>query len=181
MGGIKIDKGKPKLEYLTNTEIESILRVNHPSSAINKAKDLFVFQLNSGLSYGDLMEVQKTDIQFQNGSYIIKKKRIKTGVDFTAVLLPQAIEILEKYNYQLPKITNQRYNIYLKDIQQMAGVETTLTTHLARKTYATHLLNKGVPLNVVSKLLGHSNTNITQRHYAKTIDDTVISAVQAVM
>lgn len=181
MSEYKIDKGKPKLEYLTDEEVEKIENCNHPSSSINKTKDLFIFQLNSGLSYGDLMEVTKEDIQIHNNTYFIKKKRIKTGIEFTAVLLPKAIDIMEKYNYNLPKLTNQRYNIYLKDIQQMAGVGTTLTTHLARKTYATRLLNKGVAINVVSKCLGHSNTNITQKHYAKTLDETVLNAVSAVI
>lgn len=181
MSEYKIDKGKPKLEYLTDEEVERIENCNHPSSAISKTKDLFIFQLNSGLSYGDLMEVAKEDIQLHNNTYFIKKKRIKTGIEFTAVLLPKAISIMEKYNYNLPKLTNQRYNIYLKDIQQMAGVGTTLTTHLARKTYATRLLNKGVAINVVSKCLGHSNTNITQKHYAKTLDETVLNAVSAVI
>lgn len=180
MGEYRIDKGKPVISYLTDEEVEQIENFKHSSSAINKTKDLFIFQLNSGLSYADLMEVKKEDIQLHNNTYYIKKKRIKTGVEYTSVLLPKAIEILDKYDYNLPQITNQRYNIYLKDIQQMSGVETTLTTHLARKTYATRLLNKGVAINVVSKCLGHSNTNVTQKHYAKTLDETVLNSVAAI-
>lgn len=181
MSGFRIDKGKPKLEYLINEEITKIENMEHESMAMDRVRDLFLFQANSGLSYSDLMAVKKEDILVQNNSYYIKKKRIKTGVEYTAVLLPKAIEILEKYNYNLPKISNQKYNLYLKYIGEILKIETTLTTHLARKTYATNLLNKGVSLNVVSKLLGHSNTNITQRHYAKTLDETILNAVAAVV
>ena len=81
--------------------------------------------------------------------------------------------ILKRYNYQLPVLTNQRYNSYLKEIADICGIEKNLTSHLARHTAATLMLNSGIPLDVVAKILGHSNTQMTA-HYAKMLDKTII-------
>ena len=88
-------------------------------------------------------------------------------------ILPMGMDVLKKYDGVLPLISNQKYNAYLKEIQRLAGVKTTITTHLLRRTYATRLLNAYVNLSVIAKALGHSNTTITQKHYAKTTDNFV--------
>ena len=180
MTDIKINKGKPKIEYLTDNEVIKITDFQHPSKSLTQTRDLFLFQIYSGLAYADLMALKKEDLQTVDGQYFIKKERIKTGVNFISVVDKKGIDIWEKYNWELPKYTNQRYNLYLKDIQNITNIQTTLTTHLARKTYATRMLNKGVSLNVVSRLLGHTNTNITQRHYAYTKDVTVLEEVKKI-
>ena len=74
-------------------------------------------------------------------------------------------------------LSNQKYNAYLKEVADLCHIEKNLHTHLARKTYATHLLNSGVRLSVVSKTMGHSNTSITEQVYAHIETDTVISDV----
>ena len=104
----------------------------------------------------------------------LKKKRGKTGVTYILPLNDTAISLLRKYDFELPIITNQKYNSYLKEIADICGIKKTLTTHLARHTAATLMLNAGIAIEVVSKILGHSNTKMTQ-HYAKLLDKTVIN------
>ena len=104
----------------------------------------------------------------------LKKKRGKTGVTYILPLNDTAISLLRKYDFELPIITNQKYNAYLKEIANICGIKKTLTTLLARHTAATLMLNAGIAIEVVSKTLGHSNTKMTQ-HYAKLLDKTVIN------
>ena len=103
----------------------------------------------------------------------MKKRRQKTGIEFFTILTPKAMEILKKYNFNLDIISNQKANAYLKEIADVCGIEKHLTTHTARHTAATRLLNMGYRLEIVSKILGHTNTKQTQ-HYAKLIDKTII-------
>lgn len=84
-----------------------------------------------------------------------------------------ALDILRKYDYKLPVLTNQKYNAYLKEIADLCGINKRLTTHLARHTAATLMLNAGISMDVVAKILGHSNTTMTA-HYAKMMDRTII-------
>ena len=104
-------------------------------------------------------------------------RRVKTDVDFVLQLLPQAVEILNKYNNKLPQISNQKYNDYLKVIGSMIGVDS-LHSHMGRATAATMFLSKGMPINIVSKVLGHTNLRQTQR-YARTLNRDVRSAFDA--
>lgn len=105
-------------------------------------------------------------------------KRGKTGKNFTIPLLPPALKILKKYNNKLPIISNVKYNLYLKAVAQNAGVDKPLTTHWARHTGATLLLNEGVDMRIVSKICGHSSTRITEKVYAKLLDETVVDALK---
>ena len=83
-------------------------------------------------------------------------------------------QILDKYNNELPKISNQKFNSYLKEISELVEIEKKLTHHIARKTFATTvLLFNNVPMEIVSELLGHSNMNITQSHYGKIVQSKV--------
>lgn len=141
---------------------------------LNQVRDLFVFAANTALSYCDLAAVKREDIQTDGDVMYLKKKRGKTGVTYILPLNDTAIRLLEKYDFELPVISNQRYNSYLKEVADICGIRKTLTTHLARHTAATLMLNAGIAIEIVSKILGHSNTKITQ-HYAKLLDKTVIN------
>ena len=99
-------------------------------------------------------------------------ERIKTGVAYVSQLLPPVVEILERYNWQTPKINNTQYNLSLKVIQQALGFTSKLHSHLARHTFATWMLANGVPLEHVSKMVGHTNIRQTQR-YAKVMATAV--------
>ena len=130
------------------------------------ARDLFVFQMFTGLSYSDSQAFDIADYKQVNGKWVNVGERIKTGVAYVSQLLPPVVEILERYNWQTPKINNTKYNACLKVIQQALGFTSKLHSHLARHTFATWMLANGVPLDHVSKMVGHTNIRQTQR-YAK--------------
>lgn len=177
--GIKINKGKPKKEYLCEGDVRKMMEKKIDIERLEKVRDILIFQMSTGLSYTDIWDVK--NILEKDGIHYIKGRRRKTGIEFTAVVLPEGLSIWEKYNGVLPVISNQKLNAYAKELQDICGITQNLTSHLFRKTYATSMLNRGVAITTVSKMLGHSNSNITQRHYASVYDDTVINEVKAVI
>lgn len=164
---------RENVEYLTEEEINAIESL-HPMAGTQSAmaRDLFVFQLYTGLSYADAEAFDIKDYKFVNGRWRAVGNRIKTGVAYVSDLLPQAVEVLERYNMQVPKINNAQYNLSLKVIQQALGMSTRLHSHLARHTFATRALANGVKIQNVSKMLGHTNTRQTER-YAKVLAESV--------
>lgn len=112
------------------------------------------------------------------GMQVYTGKRDKTGKQFTIPTLKPALDILHKYSGKLPIISNVKYNAYLKVVAQAAGIDKPLTTHWARHTGATLLLNEGVPMQIVSKICGHSSTKMTEQIYAKLLDETVVDAIK---
>lgn len=175
---IKINKGEKEVEFLTETELKVIRMKKLHNERLEKVRDLFLFQCFTGLAYVDLAELTKEDYQKNDlGQIYIRKKRSKTGVVFTTVLLEDAIKIAEKYDYELPVLSNQKYNTYLKEIQDICGIKKPLHTHIGRHTCATYLLNKGLSIDIVAKVLGHSNTKQT-KHYARLLDETVFEEIK---
>ena len=138
-----------------------------PNESIRRVRDLFVFQSFTGLSYADLAKFNfKRDVVQHEGKYIIYDMRIKTEEDYYIVLLSPALEVLKKYNYELPIISNTQYNLRLKLVADYAGLDKNLTTHMARHTFATLALTKGVQFKAVSKMLGHSSLKTTEEYAA---------------
>lgn len=175
----RISRGdKQYVDCLTIEQFESIRSLTVATPHLVKARDLFLFQCYTGLAYSDLMAFDFNECDLIDGKYFYHDRRVKTDVDFVLQLLPQAVEILKRYNNRLPKITNQKYNDYLKVIGSMVGVES-LHSHMGRATAATMFLSKGMPINVVSKVLGHANLRQTQR-YARTLSRDVRSAFDAI-
>lgn len=144
---------------------------------LGKVRDLFLFQCYSCLAYSDLSRFDAKKIEEIDGKKFYSGRRGKTNVRFTIPLLQPALDILQKYKNKLPIISNVKYNVYLKEVAAAAGIEKHLTTHWARHTGATLLLNAGVPIEVVSKVCGHSNTQITQKIYAKMLSKTIVEEV----
>lgn len=178
---IKFSKGKKDIEYLTAEEIGLLMAKEMPVERLEKVKDVAVFQMCSGLAYADCAALKREDYKFTaDGTCYINKKRCKTGTEFTSVVFPEGVEVLKKYDFCLPVISNQRMNAYLKEIQTLCGITKNLHCHLFRKTYATRLLCSGVRLEVVSKALGHANTLITQQAYAKLLNNTVVDEVSKI-
>ena len=176
--GQRIRRGEMEVEFLSEEEIRTIRDTDFKNESINRIRDLFVFQASSGLSYCDMASLTPDDVQYNDaGQPFIHKRRAKTGVYFTSVILPDGVEILNKYNNKLPIISNTKYNAALKFIKDICKIEKPLHTHIARHTYATLCLNKGIRLEVVSKLLGHTNTRITQ-HYARMLQKNIVREVQ---
>ncbi len=171
---IKIRKSEVEINPLTKEELMSIANKDFGITRLNQVRDVFVFAANTALSYVDLASITAADIQTEGNVKFLKKRRAKTGVTYILPLNETAVRILEKYNYELPVVSNQKYNAYLKEIADICRIKKPLTTHIARHTAATLMLNAGIPIEVVSKILGHSNTKMTQ-HYAKLLDKTVIN------
>lgn len=160
-------------EFLTEEEMKALESLHPlPGTQMAMARDLFVFQMFTGLSYSDSQAFDIADYKQVNGKWVNVGERIKTGVAYVSQLLPPVVEILERYNWQTPKINNTQYNASLKVIQQALGFTSKLHSHLARHTFATWMLANGVPLEHVSKMVGHSNIRQTQR-YAKVLPKAV--------
>ena len=160
-------------EYLTEEEMKALESLHPlPGTQMAMARDLFVFQMYTGLSYSDSQAFDIKDYKQVNGKWVNVGERIKTGVAYVSQLLPPVVEILERYNWQTPKINNAQYNACLKVIQQALGFTSKLHSHLARHTFATWMLSNGVSLEHVSKMVGHTNIRQTQR-YAKVMPTAV--------
>ena len=175
--GIKIDKGKTRIEeYLTAQEVKAIASTDMPTKPLNEAKDLFLIQCYTGLAYIDTMTFDFTQIKDMPTGSVVHGKRHKTGTEFSFVITDEAKEILEKYSYRLPKLPNQQYNIKLKLIADAAGIDKNITSHVGRRSAGSIWLNSGIPLEVVSKCMGHSSLTITQQSYAMILDNTIVDA-----
>ena len=171
--GIKINKRLKEVEFLTFDEIETIRQKQMPNDRLERVKDIFLFQCFTALSYCDMAALTPKDFQRNEmGQMYIRKNRVKTKIEFCTVLFEDAEAIAKKYDYRLPVISNQRYNGYLKEIGALCGIEKELHTHIGRHTAACYLLNKGLSIEVVARILGHINTRMT-RHYAKLLDESV--------
>lgn len=140
---------------------------------LDRVRDLFVFSAYTSLAYADVMSFNfKHDVVLDDGQYYIDGKRTKTGTEFYTPILAPAMEVLKKYNYRLPTISNQKANDYLKLIQEKMGLRHKLTFHIARHSFATLAITYGVPIEVVAQMLGHKNVKTTQI-YAKILKDTL--------
>ena len=171
---------KDNVEYLTEDEIAAIESL-HPmeGTQMAMARDLFVFQMYTGLSYSDAQAFDISEYRKETSGktaghsrWVHVGQRIKTGVSYVSVLLPQAVDVLERYGMQVPKINNIQYNAALKVIQPALGIRTKLHSHLARHTFATRALRLGAKIENVSRMLGHTNITQTQR-YAKVLAQSV--------
>lgn len=160
-----------KLQYhpLSLVEIARIRDKKIENERLNNVRDLFLFQCFTGLAYADMASFTKDDIV----DGMIIKRRKKTDIQSVIPLLPEAKRILEKYNYNLPTLSNQKYNAYLGEIKDICDIKQKLHSHLSRHTYATILINQGIALPVISKILGHSSTKVTEKIYAELLDTTV--------
>lgn len=165
-----------ELRHLTPQEFHKLETCQMPTERLERVRDLFVFQTYTCLSYVDMEAFDAKKIREQ----MYKGKRVKTGVGYEFMLLKPAMAILKKYDYRLPLLSNQKYNDYLKLVAQAANIEKPITSHWARHTGATMLLNEGgVRIEVVARVLGHSTTRETEKVYAKVLDTTIANAMEA--
>lgn len=177
---LNIEKGKDSKglnKCLTPDEFSRLKRVKLPTEALDHVRSLFVFQTYTCLSYTDLRDFDAQKIVTIKRMKVYTGKRDKTGKQFTIPLLSEPLAILKRYKGKLPIISNVKYNQYLKVIAQAAGIDKPISTHYARHTGATLLLNSGIDMQIVSKICGHSSTRITEQVYAKLLDETVVDAV----
>lgn len=179
---LNIEKGKEGCigKYLTPDEFKRIKGTPMPTQSLEQVRDVFVFQTYTCLSYTDLKDFDSSAVQELKGMKVYLGNRQKTKKPFTIPILSPAWDILMKYEGQLPIISNVKYNVYLKKVAKEAKVDKPISSHWARHTGATFLLNEGISMKVVSKICGHSSTKITEQVYAKLLDETVIDAVSGI-
>jgi len=164
---------KTEREFLNAEELSLIENVVLKKEKLERARDLFVFSCYTGLSYIDLINLKPSNVIIGiDGEYWIKTSRQKTDTPVNVPLLPPAFSLIEKYrNNQLvsnkgrllPYLCNQKLNEYLKEIATLCDIKKYLNFHLARHTFSTTVtLANGVPLETVSKMLGHTKLSTTQ-------------------
>ena len=164
---------KESVEYLTEEEVEAFVDLHPmPGTMAAVSRDLFVFQLFTGLSYSDAQAFDIRNYKHVDGRWVSVGARIKTGEPFVSQLLPPVVEVLERYNWQVPKIQNGEYNQCLKSLGMAAGITTKMHSHLARHTFATWMLRHGVKIENLARMLGHKKIEQTLR-YAKVVAQSV--------
>jgi integrase len=187
--GYKMCKKEVIREILTEGEIALVLAKEFPTERLNVVRDIFIFSCYTGLAYADIEKLKRSEIIIGiDGDKWISTTRQKTDSASRIPLLPIALDIMEKYKNHpkcinqdllLPIYSNQNMNGYLKEIAGIVGIEKRFTFHCARHTFATTVtLTNGVPIESVSKMLGHRNIKTTQ-HYAKIIDRKVSDDMKA--
>lgn len=169
-------KEEHKKDHLTREELETLVRKRLPNERLDRIRDVFAFCLYTGLAFTDAEHLRREHIRTDdNGTTWIYKPREKMAVMSRIPLLPYPMMLLEKYERDaelratgklLPVPSNQKMNAYLKEIADLCNIPKNLTTHVARHTFACLAVEYGMPIDVLAKILGHSNTNMT-RHYAK--------------
>lgn len=180
--GYRIKKVETNVETITEEEYQRLLTVDlSDCPRLARVRDLFCFSCGTGLAYCDTQTVVPEDFKVNgNGQVYLQKKRAKTSVEYTVVVLPDALEIAKRYEYRLPKISNQKANDYLKPLQEKCGIATNLTFHKARHYYCRELLNKfKFSYEIAAKCMGHNSTKQT-RHYGKVFSSTVFDAFKEI-
>lgn len=160
---------RESVEYLTEDEMRRIERLKLPDgSLLERSRDLFVFQMYTGLSYSDAQAFDIGEYKKVKGRWVNTGERIKTGVPYVSQLLPPVVGVLDRYGWKVPRIDNAEYNKTLKFIGLMAGITTRLHSHLARHSFATYMLSQGTRIENVGRMLGQKSIRTTQR-YAKVL------------
>lgn len=187
--GFKMTKREVIREYLSEEELQKLASKKIDIDRISQVRDIFLFSCYTGLAFIDVFNLTPNHVsKGVDGNQWIFTCRQKTDTPTRIPLLPQAQEIIDRYrnhpkclanNKVLPVLTNQKMNAYLKEIADLCGITKTLTYHIARHTFATTItLSNDVPIESVSKMLGHKSIKMTQ-HYAKIIDKKVSNDMQA--
>jgi site-specific recombinase XerD len=187
--GYKLSRREVNREVLTANELQAMADKQFASERVTLVRDIFLFSCFTGLAYADVAKLKRTEITIGiDGEKWVFTKRTKTDSPSRIPLLPMSLAILAKYEDHpkccnsgllLPVISNQKMNAYLKEIADLCGIHKPLTFHIARHTFATTVtLSNGVPMETVSKMLGHKNLRTTQ-HYAKILDKKISEDMQA--
>jgi integrase/recombinase XerD len=166
-------KSVTELVFLTSKEKDLLEKHVFVAKKLQQIQDLFLFQCYTGFCYTDMKNFNSENIYNEGEGLFLKISRQKTDQVSIVPFLPQAQKIWKKYDEKLPIPSNSNYNAYLKEIAGTLGIDKRLTTHVARKTFATLVLNAGVSMETVSRCLGHSSIKTTQSVYAK-INETRI-------
>jgi site-specific recombinase XerD len=181
--GIKFTYKKVDRDFLSEQELQALIDLDISIPRIANVRDTFVFACFTGLAYIDIRCLKQENLSMgDDGNCWLTAKRHKTDSLFSVPVLPKAMEIIERYKGDLlclkkgtllPVYSNQKMNAYLKEIADLAGISKHLTFHVARHTFATTVtLNNDVPIETVSKMLGHSSIQMT-KVYARLLNKKV--------
>ena len=185
---MKIDKTNVKTP-LTKSELDLLIRKQMPNDRLDRIRDVFVFCCFTGLAFTDADHLRREHLSTdEQGTQWIHKPREKTAVMSRIPLLPYPIKLLDKYANDpelqvkgklLPVPSNQKMNSYLKEIAAICNIGKNLTTHTARHTFACLAIEYGMPIDIIAKILGHTNVNMT-RHYAKVSEANISREMQKI-
>ena len=166
---------RENVEFLTVEEMSAVESL-HPvaGSLMDKARDVFVFQMHTGMSYADTQAFDFSQYRKVDGKWVNVGQRVKTGVQYVVQLSVECERIFEKYGWTLPKIGNSDYNKCLKALGAAVGIEKKMHSHLARHSFATKMMASHVEIQNVSRMLGHKSITQTQR-YAKVLPESVFA------
>jgi site-specific recombinase XerD len=185
----KMTYDKTNREFLSEVELKNLEDKIFISKRLDRVRDLFVFSCYTGISYVDIMNLKPNNlvISIDGGNWIMTKRQ-KTDTIVKVPLLGQALDIVHKYKDHpntavngslLPVLTNEKLNVFLKEVANFVGIQKNLTFHMARHTFATTVtLSNGVPIETVSKLLGHSKIATTQI-YARVLENKISADMNA--
>jgi len=177
-GAFKRDQ-REKVDYLTEEQMQKILELTPvPGSQAALARDLFIFQMYTGLGYADTQIFDISNYRRKvipagepqgtvTERWVFVGERVKTGVPYVSMLLPPVVEVLKRNGWKVPRMNNQRYNQMLKAIGMVIGIER-LHSHMGRHSFATWMLSQGAKIENVSRMLGHTTVKQTER-YAKVL------------
>lgn len=179
--GLKVKRGSAENgRWLSLEELSRIENIENIPSSLKIIRDLFLIQCYTGMAYTDLMDFSPEKLTEVDGVTVLSGKRKKSGESYVTVIYPTLKNLLDKYNYNIPKRTNQSYNRALKILSMACNIDKPLATHWARRTCGMLMLNKGYSIEVVAKVLGHSDIKTTQQCYAKILDRTVIDSFKKI-
>ena len=179
----KMKLKKVDRDFLSDEELNMLISKDFDNIRLKQVRDCFVFSCFTGLAYSDLKRLTPDSIKIgTDGGNWIKIHRKKTNGESNIPILPVTAALIDKYknddicilnNVLLPVLSNQKMNAYLKEIAIICKIKKNLTSHIARHTFATTVtLNNDVPIETVSKMLGHSSINMTKT-YARLVDKKV--------
>lgn len=180
----KIKKQKKEVVFLTHEELDRLIAIR-TVERLETIRDAFVFMCFTGLAFNEIRRLKEENLSKNiNGTYGLIMSRQKTSKNIPEIpLLPVALELIAKYSKHPKRIrekklfpipANQNFNGYLKELAALASIEKSISTHTARKTFATTIgLRNGMSMEVVSKALGHSNIRITQESYAELQNERI--------
>ena len=158
---------------LTEDELLKVYKLTDLTGGEEHARDLFIFSAFTGLAYADNQNFDFEEMTVKLGkTYYIDGERLKNGHSFFTPILPPAMAILKKYDFELPKMTNQKMNQFLHLVQARAKLRKPMTSHVARHSFATMVLNQDIPIEDLAKMMGHTNITTT-RIYAKIQTKTI--------
>ena len=176
--GYKVKKINKQIVYLKQSELKKLEEHKFGNYRLEKVRDCFVLCCYTGLAYNEMSRLKSKHLQTNGGVNWIIIDRTKTEKTLEIPLLKKAENLISKYTFdkvlELPVVSNQRFNSYLKEIAEIVGIEKNLTHHVARKTFATTvLLENNIPIEIVSHVLGHTSIKVTQDHYGKILSSSV--------